>query len=204
MTSDVAIRDEYGDHLLTPSNSVVVLIDYQPLQVRSIKSMDPQQMIANVVRVAETARLYDVPIVVSTVNVGTGENTPTIGELSSVLGDIPEIDRTAINAWEDKEFREAVAATGRRKIIMAALWTEACLTFPAIDLMHGGYETYPVVDAVGGTSALAHETALRRLEQSGAHLTTWVQVICELQRDWNRSRTKDGFFDLLFKTGVEA
>ncbi len=98
-------------------------------------------------------------------------------------------DRTTINAWEDKEFRTAVVATGRKKLIICALWTEACLTYPALDLLKEGYEVYAVVDAVGGTSVLAYETALRRIEQAGAKLVTIPQLACELQRDWNRAET---------------
>jgi nicotinamidase-related amidase len=116
-----------------------------------------------------------------------------------VLGD-KVYDRTSINAWEDKEFRDAVRALGRRKIIGCALWTEACLTFPALDMIDEGFEVYPVVDAVGGTSTAAHAAALSRIEQAGGHLTSWAQVICELQRDWNRD-TADDFASILFEGG---
>ena len=106
------------------------------------------------------------PIIHSTVNVKTGLNKPPIPQLSKVLKDYPTYDRTSINSWEDTEFKEAVKATGRRKLIMTALWTEACLTFPALDALAEGYEVYVVVDAVGGTSVAAHEAALRRIEQA--------------------------------------
>lgn len=108
------------------------------------------------------------------------------------------IDRTAINAWEDVDFAAAVAATGRRKRIMVALSTEVCLVFPALDAMAAGFEVYPVVDAVGGTSAEAHRAGLERLVQAGAKPTSWVQLICELQRDWNRAATVPGFAGIVF------
>ncbi|MER6501685.1 isochorismatase family protein [Streptomyces sp. NPDC001455] len=126
------------------------------------------------------------------------------GWLRDVLAGLPTYDRTSINAWEDQEFVDAVEATGRRKLIMAALWTEACLTFPTYDALHEGYEVYPVVDAVGGTSLTAHETALRRMEQAGAQLITWAQLLCELQRDWSRKDTADQFVKLFIETGGTA
>jgi nicotinamidase-related amidase len=112
------------------------------------------------------------------------------------LGDYPTYDRTSINAWEDFEFKQAVKATGRDKLIMTALWTEACLTFPALDAIKEGHEVYVVADAVGGTSAAAHEAALRRMEQAGTKLISKTQLYCELQRDWNRAETVPGFMDL--------
>ncbi len=139
------------------------------------------------------------PIVLSTVNVKTGANKPTIPPLVEVLGDAPALDRTTINSWEDVEFRKAVETTGRRKLIVAALWTEACLLFPSLDAIRVGYEIFVPVDAVGGTSILAHETALRRLEQAGARLTTIPSLLCELQRDWAREETVPKFIELLFK-----
>ncbi|HAJ55885.1 MAG TPA: hydrolase, partial [Lactobacillus sp.] len=118
------------------------------------------------VMTAKLAKIYQVPIVLSTVNVKSGRNKDTIPDLKKVLGDQPSIDRTSINAWQDQNFVEAVKATGRKKLVMAALWTEACLTFPTLDALAEGFQVYPVVDAVGGTSKIAHETALRRVEQA--------------------------------------
>src|SRR3546814_6383865 len=109
------------------------------------------------------------------VNVATGRNKPPIQELQDVLGHLPTYDRTSINSWEDTEFKEAVKSIGRKKLIMTALWTEACLTFPALDAIQEGYEVYVPVDAVGGTSLAAHEAALRRIEQAGAKLISRVQ-----------------------------
>jgi nicotinamidase-related amidase len=126
------------------------------------------------------------PIVLSTVNVTTGENQPTIDPLADVLKGIDSLDRTTINAWEDDGFVHAVKKTGRKKLLMTALWTEACLTFPTLDAIQEGFEVYPVVDAVGGTSVEAHRAAIERVMQAGARPVSWVQLLCELQRDWSR------------------
>lgn len=198
MTSYATVRDPVSDHLLTPQNAAVVIIDYQPVQVSSIASRDKRQLVANITALARIAKLYKLPVVLATVNVSTGRNQPTIHQITEVLGDVPIIDRTSINAWEDKDFVDAVKATGRRKLIMAALWTEVCLVHPALDALADGYEVYPVVDACGGTSLEAHNAALDRLQQAGARPTSWVQLICELQRDWNREATVPGFSDILF------
>ena len=191
-------RDAVQDHLLTPRNCAFIVIDYQPVQVNSIASMERQRLVSNIVRATKAATLYGLPIVHSTVNVATGINKPPIKALRELLGHLPVHDRTSINAWEDVEFRKAVEATGRKKLVMAALWTEACLTFPALDAMREGYEVYALADAVGGTSVTAHEMALRRIEQAGAKMISVTQLFCELQRDWARKQTVPGFMTLFF------
>ncbi|EEI20743.1 isochorismatase family protein [Lentilactobacillus hilgardii] len=190
------------DRLLSPENSLITFIDYQSTQINSIGSMKHADLVHNAVLVAKIANQYKVPIVLSTVNVHTGRNQDTISPLKKAIGDVPSYDRTSINAWEDKDYNDAIKATKRKKIIMLGLWTEACLTFPTIDALAEGYDVYPVVDAVGGTSPLSHETALRRVEQAGAHLITIPQLICEYQRDWNRSDTVPGFVQDLFEDGA--
>lgn len=203
MTSE-AIRDPGKDHLLTPQNAAFIIIDYQPVQVNSIASMDRQLLVNNIVGVSKAAVAYGLPVVHSTVNVKTGLNKPPIPQLRKVLGDFPTYDRTSINSWEDVEFRAAVEATGRRKLVMTALWTEACLTFPALDALKAGYEVYVVVDAVGGTSTAAHEAALRRIEQAGGQMISVAQLFCELQRDWSRKETVPAFISLFVETGGTA
>jgi nicotinamidase-related amidase len=121
-----------------------------------------------------------------------------------VLAENPTVDRTSINSWEDVEFVKAVKATGRKKLIMTALWTEACLTFPALDAMREGFEVYVVVDAVGGTSVQAHEAALRRIEQAGGKMISWTQLLCELQRDWARSAKVPQLMELFISIGGTA
>jgi nicotinamidase-related amidase len=195
MTSE-AIRQPKTDQLLTPENSALIIIDYQPVQVSSIRSMPREELVFNITSVAKAALNYNLPIIHSTVNVASGRNKPPIKELQEVIGHLPTYDRTSINSWEDTGFKDAVEALGRRKLIMTALWTEACLTFPALDAIRAGYEVYVPVDAVGGTSLAAHETALRRMEQAGAKLISRVQMYCELQRDWAREATVPGFMDV--------
>lgn len=195
MTSE-AIRDPRKDHLLTPQNSAFIVIDYQPIQVSSVRSMDQKELVFNIVHTAKAAVNYHLPVIHSTVNIATGKNKPPIQPLMDVLRSYPTFDRTSINSWEDVEFKKAVIATGRKKLIMAALWTEACLTFPALDALKEGYEVYAVADAVGGTSVAAHEAALRRIEQAGGKLISKTQLYCELQRDWSRAETVPGFMDV--------
>lgn len=192
MTSETR-RDPATDHLLTPENSAFIIIDYQPIQVSSIRSVDKRELVFNIVSTAKAAVNYGLPIIHSTVNVQSGRNKPPIPEIQEVLGHLPTYDRTTINSWEDVEFKAAVEATGRKKLIMTALWTEACLAFPALDALAEGYEVYVVADAVGGTSVQAHEAALRRIEQAGGKLISKTQLYCELQRDWNREETVPGF-----------
>ncbi|MEW7854672.1 hydrolase [Pseudomonas chlororaphis] len=187
------LRNPNTDQLLTPENSALIIIDYQPVQVSSIRSMPRDELVFNITSVARAALNYNLPIIHSTVNVATGRNKPPIQELQEVLGHLPTYDRTSINSWEDTEFKQAVKALGRKKLIMTALWTEACLTFPVLDAIQEGYEVYVPVDAVGGTSLAAHEAALRRMEQAGAKLISRVQMYCELQRDWARVVTVPGF-----------
>ena len=192
MTSET-IRNPQTDHLLTPENSALLIIDYQPAQVSSIRSMPREELVFNITGVAKAAMNYGVPVIHSTVNVETGRNKPPIQQLQNVLGHLPTYDRTTLNAWDDVEFKQAVKALGRRKLIVTALWTEVCLTFPALDALQEGYEVYVPVDAVGGTSVAAHEAGLRRVEQAGGKMTSRVQLYCEFQRDWTREATVPGF-----------
>jgi len=195
MTSE-PIRDPVSDALLTPQNSALVVIDYQPSQVAAVHSMDHELLLRNIVSVGRLAKAYQLPIVLSTVNVANGQG-PTLPELREVLADSVELDRTQINAWEDVEFRAAVEATGRRKLIMTALWTEVCLAFPSLDALRAGYEVYPVVDAVAGTSVEAHRAGLERIVQAGAQPVSWVSLACELQRDWARTSTVGEVVDIV-------
>ena len=196
-------RDPVTDHLLTPQNAALVVIDYQPSQVQTVTSMDRELLVDNIVSVARLARTFDLPVVLSTINVANGQQ-PTIPELKAVLSDSVELDRTVINAWEDPAFRRAVEATGRRKLIMTALWTEVCLAFPALDALRDGFEVFPVVDAVGGTSPEAHRSGLERIGQAGAQPISWVSLACELQRDWARVDTVADVVDIVLTTRLLA
>jgi nicotinamidase-related amidase len=201
MTSE-AIRDPLKDPLLAPQNSALVVIDYQPSQVQAVKSMDQELLVRNIVSVARTATTFGLPVVLSTVNVANGQGH-TVPELKEVLAQCVEIDRTQLNAWEDVEFRQAVEATGRKKLIMTALWTEICLAFPSLDALRGGYEVFPVVDAVGGTSPEAHGAGLERILQAGGQPVSWVSLACELQRDWARLDTVPDIVDIVLTSRLQ-
>lgn len=183
------VRDPLADHLITPQNAALVLIDYQPSQFATVSSMDQDLMRENIVSVVQTANAFGLPIVHSTVNVESGQQQPTVPELLELLEEYPPIDRTTVNSWEDVDFVAAVRATGRRKLIFCALWTEVCMAFAAVDALREGYEVYPVVDAIGGTSLEAHRAGLDRVMHAGGVPISWVSLACELQRDWNRVET---------------
>jgi nicotinamidase-related amidase len=182
-------RDPLGDHLLTPQNAAMVVIDYQPSQFAAVRSMDHELLLENIVSTVKTAKAFGVPIVHSTVNVASGRQQPTVPELAELLEDYPPIDRTTLNSWEDADFLAAVRATGRRKLILCALWTEICMAFPALDALREGYDVYPVVDAIGGTREEAHRAGIERVVQAGGRPISWVALACELQRDWSREET---------------
>ena len=198
------IRDPIGDHLLTPQNTALLVIDYQPGQFAAVSSMDRDLLLENIVSTAKIAKLFGLPIVHSTINVTSGLAQPTVPELAELLVDNPPIDRTSINAWEDADFLSAVRATGRRKLILCALWTEMCMAFPALDALREGYEVYPVVDAIGGTSEEAHRAALERVVQAGAQPVTWIPLGGELQRDWARTETAGAVVELVRREPLAA
>jgi nicotinamidase-related amidase len=188
MTS-APIRDPLSDHLLTPENAAFLFIDYQPSQLAGVHSMDRALLVENAVSTVRIIKAFGVPVVHSTINVATGRGKPTLPELAGLLEDDKPLDRTSTNAWEDIEFVQAVHATGRRKLIICALWTEICMAFAALDALREGYEVYPVVDAIGGTSPEAHRAGLDRVIQAGGQPISWVSLAVELQRDWARQDT---------------
>jgi nicotinamidase-related amidase len=192
------IRDPIADHLLTPQNSALLFIDYQPPQLSAVKSMDRDLLMKNAASVIKAVKVYgSIPIVHSTVNVGTGENQPTLPQVAELLREYTPVDRTSVNSWEDIEFVQAVHATERRKLIICALWTEICMAFTALDALRDGYEVYPVVDAIGGTSHEAHRSGMKRVIQAGAQPITWVSLSSELQRDWARTETIDSVVEIV-------
>ena len=184
--SDVTpIRDPGTDHLLTPQNSVLALIDYQPEQYAGVKSVGHEELLAHVTMLGRIATTFELPVVLSTVYVKHGMSG-TNRELLEALPGVPEIDRTTMNSWEDPDFRSAVEGTGRKKLIIAGLWTEVCVAFPTIDALREGYEVYVVEDAIGGVSRVAHDSAMQRMIQAGATPISVLGRACELQRDWGR------------------
>ena len=187
MTS-ASVRDQFDDHLITPENAAFLFIDYQPSQLATVRSMDPGLLLKNAVSTVRTIKTFGVPVVHSTVNVANGQG-PTLADLAVLLADDKPLDRTTVNSWEDIEFVQAVHATGRRKLVICALWTEVCMAFTALDALRDGYEVYPVVDAIAGTSPEAHRAGLDRVMQAGGQPVSWVSLAVELQRDWARQDT---------------
>jgi nicotinamidase-related amidase len=184
--SDVTpIRDPKADPLLTPQNAVLALIDYQPEQYAGVHSVVHGELLAHVTMLGRIATTFELPVVLSTVYVKHGMSGTNV-ELREALPGVPEIDRTTMNSWEDPEFRAAVEWSGRKKLIIAGLWTEVCVAFPTLDALRAGYEVYVVVDAIGGVSRTAHESAMQRMIQAGATPISVLGLACELQRDWGR------------------
>jgi nicotinamidase-related amidase len=195
MTS-APIRDPLADHLLTPENAAFLFIDYQPSQLAAVRSMDHELLLKNAVSTVRTIKAFGVPVVHSTVNVASGQG-PTLPELAGLLAEDKPLDRTTTNSWEDLEFVQAVHATGRRKLVICALWTEICMAFTALDALREGYEVYPVVDAIGGTSPEAHRAGLDRVMQAGGQPISWVSLAVELQRDWARQDTVQAIVEIV-------
>ncbi len=180
--STLTHRDPKTDHLLTPQNSALVLIDFQPGLIDGTHSISKDNLINNAVTAAKVGALYDMPVVVSTIAVASGFQQPTIPSILDVLPNVEPIDRPVVNAWEHEPFRAAIEATGRKKLIIAALWTEVCLMYPALDLLVEGYEVYALSDVSGGTTVDAHQRGMQRLIQAGAVPVTWEAVMAELGR----------------------
>jgi nicotinamidase-related amidase len=184
--SDVTpIRDSHTDSLLTPQNAVLAMIDYQPEQYAGVGSVKRDELLVHVTMLGRVARAFELPVVLSTVYVKHGMSG-TNKELLDALPGVPEIDRTTMNSWEDPDFRAAVERTGRKKLIIAGLWTEVCVAFPTLDALREGYQVYVVADAIGGVSHVAHESAMQRMIQAGATPISVLGLACELQRDWGR------------------
>src|SRR5467141_648771 len=196
MTS-APVRDPLADHLITPQNAALLLIDYQPSQLAGVRSMDRDLLGKNAVSTVKTIKTFEVPVVHSTINVASGRGQPTLPELAGLLTDDKPLDRTTTNSWEDIEFVQAVHATARPNLILCALWTEICMAFTALDALREGYEVYPVVDAIGGTSLEAHRAGVERVVQAGGQPVSWVSFASELQRDWARSETVAGVVEIV-------
>ncbi|CAH9413662.1 amidohydrolase [Streptomyces sp. TSRI0445] len=187
------------DALLTPEESVVVLIDHQPFQFANLNSHEPTMIVNNVVGLAKAAKAYGVPTVLTTVLEERGGLL--IQGVQDVFPEQKPIDRTLINTWQDERVVDAVKATGRKKLILAGLWTEICLAMPAIQAVGEGFEVYAVTDASGGVSAEAHDMAVRRMVQAGVVPITWLAVMAEWQRDWAREETIQGAIEVQAQHG---
>jgi len=187
-------RSEKG--LLTPDNCVVTLIDHQPQMMFGVAGVDRQSIINNTVALGKAARVFDVPVVLSTVETKSfsGNLWP---QIRAVFPEQPAIERSSMNSWDDKNFVAAIKATGRKKIVLAGLWTEVCVTFPSVQAIHDGYEVYVVEDCCGDVSQLAHDNAMKRVIQAGAKPVTSLQVMLEFQRDWAEKDTYDAVMDIV-------
>jgi nicotinamidase-related amidase len=171
--------------LLTPDNCGVVFIDHQPQMFFGVASIDRQALLNNVLLLAKTAKIFGVPVILTAVE-STGFSGNITPQLLALFPSQVPIERTGMNAWDNKEFVAAVKSTRRRNFLIAALWSEACLAFPALQMLEEGYGIYAVEDASGGTSQTAHAAAIRRIEQAGGVSLTALQVLLEFQRDWAR------------------
>lgn len=177
--------------VLTPRNSQLIIIDHQPQMAFGVQSMDRQAMKNNVVGLARAAKIFDVPTTITTVESDSFSGY-TYPEILDVFPGKPTLERTSMNSWDDQKVRDALAANGRRKIVVAGLWTEVCnTTFALSAMLEGDYEIYMVADASGGTSKEAHDYAMQRMVQAGVVPVTWQQVLLEWQRDWKNRDTYD-------------
>lgn len=182
--------------LLSSENCALTLIDYQPAMYFGVQGKDRLSIMHNAAVLAKTAKLFKIPTVLSTVAKDTFSG-PIDSTLTAIFKGQELIDRTSINAWLDPHFRKAVEATKRKKIVVAGLWTEACVLFPTLDMLRAGYEVYIPTDACGDISEEAHERSVQRLIQAGAVPITSLQFLFELQQDWARGDTYNGVMEIL-------
>lgn len=177
--------------LLTPSECALLLIDQQAGLAFGVGSVDRQVLLNNAIALAQTATVFGLPVIVST-SASKVYSGPLMPAIHSVLSSVPVIERRNMNLWEDDAARTAVVNTGRRRLLVSGLLTEACVSFPVLSALAEGYEVFVVGDACGGLTSVSHDLALRRMEAAGARMTSWLQVLLELQRDWTRHETYDG------------
>ncbi len=183
--------------LLTADTSVLLLVDYQEHVMKTIYSTDHELIELNGRALARAGKAFGVPVILSTIGQKLRNDEPTLPSIRSELADQPEIDRDTMNAWEDDGFRQALKQTGRKRLIFAGLTTEVCLMYPVLHAARDGYETYFVVDAVGGLTTTAHETAIKRMIQAGAQPITFATMMTEWIRNWRTTPYFDGFSKLM-------
>jgi nicotinamidase-related amidase len=182
--------------LLTPDNSVVAIIDLQPQMLFGVANFDRQSVINNNLVLAKAARVFDVPVVLSTVETKafSGNIWP---QIQAVFPNQVPIERTSMNSWDDKNFVAAIEKSGRKKIVLSGLWTETCVALPTVQAIHDQYEVYVVEDCCGDVSQLSHENAMKRVIQAGAKPVTALSVMLEWQRDWAAKGTYDAVMDIV-------
>jgi nicotinamidase-related amidase len=193
------VTDSGLDALLTPEESVLVLVDHQAFQFANMHSHETQLVVGNVVALAKTAKVFGVPTILTTVLEERGGYI--IKGIQDVFPDQKPINRTFINAWQDARLVDAVKKTGRRKLVIAGLWTEVCVAMPALQAQGENYDVYAVTDASGGVSVEAHAMAVQRMIQAGIKPINWLAVLCEWQRDWARQETIGQLAQILTEHG---
>lgn len=194
---DASARPKLSEKgLLTPDNCVVALIDLQPQMLFGVANFDRQTVIEMNVLLAKAARVFDVPVVLTTVET-KGFSGNLWPQIEAVFPDRTPIERSSMNSWDDPDFVGAVERTGRRKIVLAGLWTETCVALATVQALHDGYEVYVVEDCCGDVSQLAHENAMKRVVQAGAKPVTALSVLLEWQRDWAAKDTYDAVLDII-------
>jgi nicotinamidase-related amidase len=176
--------------LLTPDNCAVIFIDHQTQMFSGVANIDRQDLLNNVLVLAKAANIFDVPVILTAVE-SKGFSANLAPQLLNVFPGETPIELSSMNAWDDGAFVAAVRKTGRKNFLIAALWSETCLVFPALQMLEEGYGVYAVEDASGGWSKAAHDAAIRRIEQAGAVSLTALQVLLEFQRDWARDEHYD-------------
>jgi nicotinamidase-related amidase len=183
--------------VLTPQNSQIIFIDHQPQMAFGVQSIDRQVLKNNTVALAKAAKIFGIPTTITTVETQSFSGH-TYPELLDVFPELPLLERTSMNSWDDQKVRDALAANGRKKVIVSGLWTEVCNnTFALCAMAEGDYEIYMVADASGGTSKDAHDYAMQRMIQAGVVPMTWQQVLLEWQRDWARRETYDAVINVV-------
>jgi nicotinamidase-related amidase len=182
--------------LLTPDNCAVVVIDIQPQMIFGVASHDRQGIINNNMILAKAAKIFGVPLTLSTVE-SKGFSGNILPQLQAIFPEQTPIERSTMNSWDDKNFVAAVEKTGRKKIVLAGLWTETCVALPTIQMIHDGYEVYVAEDCCGDVSLLSHDNAMRRVVQAGAKPVTALSVMLEWQRDWALKDTYNAVMDLV-------
>jgi len=192
-TSNLTKRSEKG--LLTPDNCVVTIIDLQPQMLFGVSNFDRQTVINNNLILTKAARIFNIPVVLSTVETKafSGNMWP---QIQAIFPGQAPIERSSMNSCDDAIFVAARRRTGRKKIVRAGLWTETCVALPTVQAIDDGYDVYVVEDCCGDVSVLSHENAMKRVVQAGAKPVTALSVMLEWQRDWALKETYDAVMDV--------
>lgn len=198
--SETTVQAQPSPRLLSPDETVMLLIDHQPETAFAVRSISTVELINNVTGLAKAATVFGIPVVLTTVAAKTVAG-PVFPTVQAVFPDLEPIDRSTTNAWEDQRVVDAIVKTGRKKLVIAALWTEVCLTSASLSAVNQGYEVYIVTDASGGVSPESHERAVDRMMLAGIQPMTWLQVLVELQRDWARKATYNAVVSLAKEHG---